>query len=257
MAVRCVSGEGAAVADGEAAYRRTGFYRGRVGRKSLTARSAAEAIGVLSTGVDLYGLTRGQFSLVDLIEAVVDQTGPVRLTLATWTASGFEVDQLFRLLKTDRVLSLRLILDRSFPTRHPEYCQAARECYGDDCIRLAPNHAKFVVARNGRWSVAIRTSMNLTCNRRIEHFELSDDAGICDYLDAFADQLWAVAAAGEQFDQSAGEQVEVIDRLADDLTPADVADRENNPFVRRYRGDGDTAGDVRRAGFTTSRGGRL
>ena len=38
--------------------------------------SAQNAVGMLEPGIELYGLTMGQFSLIDLILAVLRQTGP-------------------------------------------------------------------------------------------------------------------------------------------------------------------------------------
>ena len=60
--------------------------------------SAAEAIkGLEPGGVDVYGLTAGQFSLLELIEAVLDVTGPAELALSTWTAApsdGLKIKEL-------------------------------------------------------------------------------------------------------------------------------------------------------------------
>ena len=49
------------------------------------AQSAAEAIAQLERdGTELVGLTRGQFSLSDLIEAILNKTGPASLSISTW-----------------------------------------------------------------------------------------------------------------------------------------------------------------------------
>ena len=49
--------------------------------------SARQAIGQLARGMELYILTYGQFSLIDALIAIVEQTGPADVTLSTWTAA--------------------------------------------------------------------------------------------------------------------------------------------------------------------------
>ena len=56
-----------------------------------TTESAQNAVGILEPGIELYGLTMGQFSLIDLILAVLRQTGPAHMTVSTWTAAGAEI----------------------------------------------------------------------------------------------------------------------------------------------------------------------
>jgi hypothetical protein len=49
-------------------YRRQDVYKRRVHRRALTKRTAAEAIGVLEPGIEVFGLSKGQYSLIDIIE---------------------------------------------------------------------------------------------------------------------------------------------------------------------------------------------
>lgn len=89
-----------------------------------------------------------------------------------------------------------MIVDRSFLTRQPGYCAQMRRLFGDECIRTMRSHAKFAVIRNDRWTIAVRTSMNLNTNPRLEQMEISDDPGLADFLTAVADDLWAEQAPG-------------------------------------------------------------
>jgi hypothetical protein len=90
-------------------------------------------------------------------------------------------------------------VDFSFPSRQPAYCAALREAFGDEALRVTKTHAKFVLIRNTHWNLAIRTSMNLNANKRLENFEISDDARLCDYLTSFVDDLFTAQAPGEGF----------------------------------------------------------
>ena len=48
---------------------------------------AQDAIGSLEHGQDTYILTYGQFSLIDALAALLDQTGPSAVVLSSWTAA--------------------------------------------------------------------------------------------------------------------------------------------------------------------------
>lgn len=158
--------------------------------------SAREAIGVLAPGSEVYILTFGQFSLMDAIVAVLDQTGPADVTISTWTAANADLSKTAQLVERATIRRLRMIVDRSFVTRQPGYCAHMRKLFGDECIRTARTHAKFVAVRNERWGVAIRTSMNLNENPRLENIEISVDDGLCSFLERVSDGLFAEQSAG-------------------------------------------------------------
>ena len=158
--------------------RRDQVHSRRELRRCLAEPIAAAAIGTLTPGCELYGLTKGQFSLVDIIVACLAQTGSADLTLSTWTAAGSDIDFAMKLLADGRIRSMRFIVDYSFQSRQPAYCAALRERFGDDAIRVTKNHCKFVLILNDVWNLAIRTSMNLNENRRLENFEISDDPAL-------------------------------------------------------------------------------
>src|SRR5208282_2884524 len=50
-------------------------------------RTAKEALAGLTQDNELYGFSKGQFSMLDLLAACLEKTGPAHLALSTWTAS--------------------------------------------------------------------------------------------------------------------------------------------------------------------------
>ena len=64
-------------------------HRKRANRESRIAKSsnASEAIGRIERGSDTFVLTFGQFSLIDALVHILDQTGPATVDLSTWTAN--------------------------------------------------------------------------------------------------------------------------------------------------------------------------
>lgn len=172
------------------------------------AASAEACIGALSRGVAMTGLTMGQFSLLDLVEAVLRQTGPAGVVVSTWTTGIRDAERAAWLLEHGAITSFALLTDRSFPGRQPAYCKALVARFGEGAIRATRTHAKFALIRNAGWNVCIRSSMNLNANPRFEQFDLDDDAGLCAY---FADHVDAQPVG---FDESA-----VAAQWADHDTP--------------------------------------
>lgn len=143
----------------------------------------------LTPGGRLIGLTKGQFSMIDLIKALLTVTGPAHMTLSTWTAGVRDTENVGFLVERGDLLSLRLLIDRSFPTRQPKYVAGVLRVFGEDAIRVSNTHAKFCILRNERWAVCVRSSMNLNRNRRFENFDIDDNAEICDHFEALVDEL--------------------------------------------------------------------
>lgn len=159
--------------------------------------NAREALSDFDRGMETYCLTFGQFSLMDAVEAILEKTGPANVALSTWTAGGADLSRSAEHMHNGNILSLRMVVDRSFGTRQPGYLAQVRELFGDDAIRTTRTHAKFVVITNDEWTVAVRTSMNLNENPRLESIEVSDDPTLAAFLLRVVDDLWDESPAGD------------------------------------------------------------
>ena len=143
-------------------------HKNLVAGRSETAHAA---LSDLAPGVSLHGLTDGTWSLIDAIRVTLDHIGTIScLTVSTWTANQADISSAYELLSDKRVKDVRFLIDRSFQTRQPGYCQALRERFGDGAIRVWNSHAKFVLFQGGAFDVLYLTSANLNQNRRIENF---------------------------------------------------------------------------------------
>jgi hypothetical protein len=161
---------------------------------------ARDALGRLEPGCQIFGFTKGQFSLMDLLIAIVSQTGPCEMDLSTWTAATADLEAAYKFSNRGEIRDLRFVVDRSFPTRQPDYCETLRERFGDEAIRVTRTHAKFVTARNDDWSIVCMTSMNLNHNPRFEDFFLVDDDEVCQYMTDMVDKVFAEQDVGAAFD---------------------------------------------------------
>jgi hypothetical protein len=155
------------------------------------AASAAAAVADLERdGCELVGLTRGQFSLTELIEAILAKTGPAHLGISTWTAANTSVERMLALMESGEVLSCRWLVDTTFVRRVPALVSQIRRTFGDDAVRVTKTHAKFCTITNEGWQVALRSSMNLNQNPRMESFEVGHDPELCGFLVGVMDQAW-------------------------------------------------------------------
>jgi hypothetical protein len=159
--------------------------------------SAAAVFAALEPGTELLCLTHGQFSLVDALTAILDRTGPADVAVSTWSAAKADLLHAEKFLADGRIRSLRFVVDRSFATRQPDYCATLVKLFGPESIRSTALHAKFAVVSNDAWHVAVRTSMNLNENRRMEYVEVSDDAEVAGFFLALVDELFTGVAAGD------------------------------------------------------------
>ncbi|GAF71785.1 unnamed protein product [marine sediment metagenome] len=159
-------------------------------KKALRCKTAAEAIGQLYSGCAIFGITKGQFSLVELISAISDQTGPVTAFISTWTASGNDMQDFFGYLESGKIKSVRFLVDFTFQRRHPGAAARMRELFGIESVRVTKNHAKFCLFRNDIWNIVLTSSMNMNFNPRLEHFDIQDDVGMADYLQTLMDEIF-------------------------------------------------------------------
>ena len=164
--------------------------------------NASVALGTLSPGVRVVGLNKGQFSLIDMLRAVLIQVGPADVLVSTWTPGKFEMNCVADMLDAHQITRFRLLVDRSFVTRHPEYVGTIQAMFGAETIRQTRTHAKFALVAAGDYRIAIRTSMNFNRNARFEQFDMDDDAAIYNFFDGAANELYDSVPAGLDVDSS-------------------------------------------------------
>ena len=151
--------------------------------------NARDTIAGFEPGTDIVGLTYGQFSLLDLIEATLEITGPADVTISTWSAGFYDVEAAVRFRDNGLLTSCRFLMDSSAKRGQATPGDVA-ELFGQDSIRTSRSHAKFVLIRNDDWAVVITSSMNLNLNPRLEQFEMTDDRERFDFFDAFVQSVW-------------------------------------------------------------------
>ena len=159
--------------------------------------NARDALSDFGRGMETYCLTFGQFSLMDAVEAVLEKTGPADVAISTWTAGNADLSRSAEHLHDGNIRTLRFVADCSFGQRQPGYLAELVRLFGAEAIRTTRTHAKFVVITNDDWAVAIRTSMNLNENPRLESIEVSDDPALAGFLVRVVDEIFSEEAVGD------------------------------------------------------------
>lgn len=174
-------------------------------RRMLFRRETArEFLGEIRPGMHVFGFSKGQFSLIDLIEELVGQVagaGEVELTMSTWTVAKADLGRLAELLSSNRIKRVRFIFDFSFQRRQPGLISVVRRRYGGGAIRVCKNHAKFLLVKAGAWRLVVRTSMNLNANPRLEDIDVADDPGLFGFLDEVTREIFEHFDAKKQIQQ--------------------------------------------------------
>ena len=137
-------------------------------------RSAAEAIGPIDPGMRVFLLTRGQFSMLDMVQHVLAEVGPAAVSIWTWAIADYEVEAMTGIMASRAILEARLIVDRSAEQRSAATIGAWRDRFGAAAVRVCKNHAKIARVWTADRRVLLRGSMNLNFNPRFEQADITE-----------------------------------------------------------------------------------
>jgi len=200
--------------------------------RKVSTKSVRALLGELEPGVEVFGLTMGQFSSIDLLSYILEETGPAEVDIATWTSAPSDTEHVRRLFIEQSVITrCRWVINYALPRLQPEYCEALIDKFGIDCIRTIAIHGKFQTIKNDRWNIALRTSMNPNQNKRIQWFELSDDPNMCQFYRSLVDEIWETQPAGLVLDRPA-RGLAATDRLAFEPDPIGRKRGRKQVFVK-------------------------
>lgn len=152
-------------------------------------KTAAECIGELHSGISLFAVTRGQFSMIDAILACLSQTGPASISMWTWTVAEYEIECLEKLRQDKRITDGRLIIDYGARNKNAGLIHQWKGTFGDDSVRYVVNHAKIARIESATFKLLLRGSMNLNNNPRFEQFDLTEGGMDFDLVEKIENDL--------------------------------------------------------------------
>ena len=158
---------------------------------------ASEVIGPIEKGVEITGITNGQFSLIDILAHVLAEIGPADVLISTWTMGIYDVDEAETFCKNGAIRSIRWIVDPSMFGRRPEIAGKLVQAFGEESFRAVNNHAKFATLVGDRYSVSVRSSMNLNPNKRLENFDITESPKLAEFYNTLAEDIFQRFPAGK------------------------------------------------------------
>lgn len=117
--------------------------------------------------------SRGQWSTHHAIEHLLSLTGPANIVLCSWAISEEAIKSLLKLEESGQILSLQCLFD----TRVQQYARNAHQIAQKSIVSigLTKCHAKLCLIDNAHWHVSIAGSANLSRNRRVELYIITEN----------------------------------------------------------------------------------
>lgn len=169
---------------------------------------AAATIGEVTAGMSLFAVTRGQWSMIDAVLHVLNQVGPSKVSLWTWTVAEYEVEVLTRLRIDGRVTAGRLVIDHGARHKNAGIIREWKSSYGADSVRYVVNHSKIATVESASGlRCLLRGSMNLNFNPRFEQFDLTEGGPDFDLVRQIEDELPVLADDAPGEDVYAGSKI--------------------------------------------------
>lgn len=118
--------------------------------------------------------------VADLMQWVLDQTGPANVKMTSFSISEEFLRRLFFIEQANLIKSIDIVLDFKATNKTlilwPFIAQTVQNCY------LASNHSKILLVYNDSWNVTAVMSQNLTRGNRFESAFISTDRRIFESL---------------------------------------------------------------------------
>lgn len=186
----------------------------RVKNAGITLKEASQLLSALEQdGDSVFGITRGQCSLIDFCLSAIDKVGaPADVSFFTWAVAEYEMQYFQSLLEDGRITGFRLVCDHACLTHRPGFVESVKERFGGDAVRLSATHAKIGMVRGPGGDILIRGSMNLNQNRKLEQFDATMSFELCEWFETVMAEIWEIGSP-PRYGVSHQDLIDGIDRL--------------------------------------------
>lgn len=138
-------------------------------------KSAQYTIGDIYKGMSLFGITRGQFSMIDVILQIANQAkGKINLSLWTWCIADYEIKCIEALRDNGKIDKALLVIDSMARKKNHAFLMSWIAKFGPESVRFVVNHSKIATMEFDDMKFLIRGSMNLNNNPRFEQFDIDE-----------------------------------------------------------------------------------
>ena len=170
------------------------------GHKSLESfkNCKEDLLPHLEKDCSIFGITRGQYSLLDIVVTIIEKYGDADLSIWTWAIADYEIDAIFSLIDNGLVKSAKLCIDYSTARKHVAMGEKNTselvirkwiEKFGSRSVKTVKTHAKISAIKCGDLHFVVRGSMNLNYNPRFEQFDLTEGKEIYDFVTGVENEI--------------------------------------------------------------------
>ena len=149
--------------------------------RKITGSDVAKHLDPLVDGEAIFALTDGVFSSAEILAWALGRYPGARVWISTWSVGLSEAHFLGDIMRSRKVSELRVVVDRSWPTRHEAFCAELVKQVGPESVYIARSHAKIVALRNDTGGCLIRGSLNFNPNPRCEQVDIDLSAELADW----------------------------------------------------------------------------
>jgi len=150
---------------------------------------ASRALGAMPTGGRAWGITSG-YSMIDMVAAALARTGPADVDILAWRIGLGDARELVAMRDAGKIKTLRVLGGQGYFAKELPEAAKHNEIFGEQGVKQAHAHGRFMVIRGADRSVSIHGSGNLNTNIRGEQWDASESPADAAFLsDAFG-ELW-------------------------------------------------------------------
>jgi len=142
-------------------------------------KKGLEQIQVPEPGNNTPYFSDGEFSMHQLIEHLLEQTGPAKVVLSSFSITEVAIRTFQRLMESRTIQSMACLFD--FTVRRHKLGLLFFASSVISRIAITKCHAKIVLIYNGKHYITVVSSANLNINDKIEAGVISADSKIFDF----------------------------------------------------------------------------
>jgi len=137
----------------------------------------------LKEGTAYHMVSRGHWSLHEMMSLLLSRIGPAHVSLASWGITQEPLNKVLRLARTGAISALDLYFDSRVKLQCPQAWQLILAAKSEGLaipvrVGLSKNHSKVIILRNAEWGIVVSGSANLTDNPRQEYYVVTVNAGL-------------------------------------------------------------------------------
>ena len=142
-------------------------------------QKALDVIGDLQDLRPRFFFSDNDFSLHELIAALLHKVGPSELGIITWSITIDPISVIGKLKADGLITKLSGLIDARTQRNHPQAFQMVLELF--DELRIISSHAKVTLISNDHFKITIIGSANLTINPRLEVGQIFFDPDVFNF----------------------------------------------------------------------------